>query len=139
MSKKPNVKVTSRFTRSMAYKANAVKFVVKNDNEIETVVLDDEENGYIPHDGHDMDPKAMTHPVTHSPCVSDKNPQIDSVLDPPIKGKSIEGNLPAPYRIGEVIHPLFVNCLLDKIRGMEVEITEMVERSDTVKAENVKL
>ena len=139
MSKKANVKVTSRFTKSMAYKANAVKFVVKNDNEIETMVLDDEENGSVPHDGHAMDPEAVTHPVTHSPCVSDKNPQIDSVLDPPIKGKSIEGNLPAPYRIGEAIHPLFVNFFLDKIRGMEVEIIEMVARSDTVKTENVKL
>ena len=139
MSKKPNVKVTSRFTRSMAYKANVVKSVVKNDNDIETVVLDDEENGPFSHDGLDMDSKPISHPIAHSPHVSDQNPQIDSMLDPPIKGKSIEGNPPAPYRIGEAIHPLFVNCLLDKIHGMEVEITEMVARSDAVKAENVKL
>ena len=139
MSKKQNIKVTSRFTRGMASRANAVKSVVKNDNDIETVVLDDEENGPVSHEGPDMDPESISRPTAHSPYVSDKNLQIDSMLDPPIKGKSIEGNLPAPYRIGEAIHPLFVNCLLDKIRGMEVEITEMVERSDTVKAENVKL
>ena len=41
MSKKPNVKVTSRFTRSMVTKANVVKSSVKNNKDIETVVLDE--------------------------------------------------------------------------------------------------
>ena len=103
-------------------KSSAVKSSVKNNKYVETVVLDEEENGPVSHEGPEMDPESISHPIAYSPYVSDKNPQIDSVLDPPIKGKSIEGNLPAPYRIGEAIHPLFVNCLLDKIRGMEVEI-----------------
>ena len=64
---------------------------------------------------------------------------MDSMPDPQIQGKPVEGNLPGSYRIGEAVHPLFVNCLLDKIRRMEVEITEMVARSDAVKAGNVKL
>ena len=139
MRNKPNVKVTSIFTRSMVAKANAVKFSVKNNKDIETVVLDGEENGSVLHDDPDMDPEPVIHPVEHIPHIFDKDPQMNSVPDPQIKGKSIEGNLPGTYRIGEAIHPLFINCLLDKIRKMEVEITEMVARSDVVKAENVKL
>ena len=64
---------------------------------------------------------------------------MDSVPDPPIKGKSVEVNLPGSYQIGEAIHPLFVNCLLDKIHRMEVEIIEMVAHSDAMKTENVSL
>ena len=99
-------------------KASAVKSSVKNNKDVETVVLDEEENGPVSHDGPDMDSEPITHPIEHSPHVSDKNSQIDSVLDPPIKDKPVEENLPGSYRIGEAIHPLFVNCLLDKIRRM---------------------
>ena len=67
------------------------------------------------HDGPDLDHEPIIHHAENSPHISDKNPQIDFVLDPPIKGKSIEGNLPGPYQIGEAVHPLFVNCLLHKI------------------------
>ena len=40
----------------MASRANAVKSAVKNDSDIETVVLDDEENGPVSHKGPDMIP-----------------------------------------------------------------------------------
>ena len=139
MSKMPSVKVTGRITRSMVAKANAVKSSVKNNKDIEMVVLDGEENGPVLHDGPDMEPEPVTHPVKHSPDISDKDPQVDSVPDPQIKGKSVEGNIPGSYRISEAVHPLFVNCLLGKIRRMEVEITEMSTRSDSVKAENMRL
>ena len=61
------------------------------------------------------------------------------MVDPPVQGKSSEGNLPGSYRIGEAIHPLFVNCLLDKIHRMEEEVIEMVAHGDAMKAENIIL
>ena len=61
------------------------------------------------------------------------------MVDPPVKGKSVEANLPGSYRIGEMVHPLFVNCLLDKIHRVEGELTEMVTQYDVIKAESIKL
>ena len=61
------------------------------------------------------------------------------MVDPPIEGKSVEANLLGSYRIGEMIHPLFVNCLLDKIHRMEEEITGMVAHHDSMKAENTRM
>ena len=116
----------------MVSKVNVVKSPAKDNKDIETVVLDDEEN-------RPASPKPVTHHAENNPHIPDKNPQIDSVPDPEVKGKSVEGNLPGSCQIGEAIHPLLVNCLLDKIHGMEVEIIEMVARNDVVKAENVKL
>ena len=139
MSKNPNVKVMNRFTRSMVAKANDIKSPVKNNNDIETVVLDDEENGPVQHDGFDMDPEPITNPIEHSPHISDKDPQVDSAPKPQIEDKLAEGNLPGSYRISEAVHPLFVNCLMDKTRRMEVEITEMVACSDSMKAKNMRL
>ena len=139
MNKKPDVKVTSRFTRSMASKVNVVKSPVENNKDIEMVVLDEEENRPVSHHGPDLNHEPIIHHVENSPHVSDKNLQVDSVPDPPIKGKSVEVDLPGSYRMGEAIHPLFVNCLLDKIHRMEVEITEMVAYSDAMKTENVSL
>ena len=71
--------------------------------------------------------------------MSDTNPQVDPVVDPPIKGKSVEANLPGSYRIDEVMHALFVNYLLDKIHRMEEGVTEMVAHGDAIKAENIRL
>ena len=61
------------------------------------------------------------------------------MVDPPVKGKFVETNLPGSYRIGEMIHPLFVNCLLDKIHRMEEEVTEMVAHCDAMKTENIRM
>ena len=90
MSKTPSVKVMGRLTRSMVAKSNAVKSSVKNNKDIEMVVLDGEENGSVLHDGLDMDPELVTHPVEHNPHISDKDSQMDSVPDPQIKGKPVE-------------------------------------------------
>ena len=64
---------------------------------------------------------------------------MDSVLDPQIKGKPAIGDPAGSYWISEAIHPLFVNCLLDKLRRMEIEIKELVALNDSVKAENTRL
>ena len=45
-------------------------------------------------------------------------------------------NLPGFNRIGEMVHPLFVNCLLYKIHRMEEEITGMVAHRDAMESEN---
>ena len=43
IGKRPNAKVIGRFTRSMLTKGNVVKPPVRNNVDIETVVIDDEE------------------------------------------------------------------------------------------------
>ena len=90
-------------------------------------------------DDLDIDHEPIVNHADRSPHVSDKNLQVDPVIDPPMKGKSIEVNLPGSYRIGETVHPLFVSCLLDKIHRMEIELTEMVTRNDVIKYENLRL
>ena len=115
MSKTPSVKVMGRFTRSMVVKTNYVKPSEKNIEDIETVVLDEEENGTVQHDGPDINPKPVNNPVEHNPHISDKYPQVHSMPNPQAEDKLAEGNLPGSYRISEAVHPLFINCLLDKI------------------------
>ena len=38
-----------------------------------------------------------------------------------------------------MMHPLFVNCLLDKIRRMEERVDEVVANHDLMEADNTKL
>ena len=38
-----------------------------------------------------------------------------------------------------MMHPLFVNCLLDKIRRMEERVNEVIANHDLMKADNLKL
>ena len=138
--KRPNVKVNGRFTRSMVTKVSVVKSAVSNNVDIEIVVLDDEEEKPVSPDyGLDIDHEPFVNPADSSPHVSDKNLQVDPVVDSPMKGKSVEVNLPGSYQIGEAVHPLFVSCLLDKIHRMEIELTEMVTRDDVIRAENLRL
>ena len=138
--KRLNVKVTGKFTTSMLAKVSAVKSSVSNNINIETVVLDDEEEKLVsPDDGLDIDHEPIVNHADNSPHVFDTNPQIDPVVDPPVKSKSVEANLPRPYQIDEVMHSLFVNCLLDKIHRMEEGVTEMVAHGDAIKDENIRL
>ena len=37
------------------------------------------------------------------------------------------------------MHPLFINCLLEKIRRMEERVTEIVSNRDVMEADNLKL
>ena len=41
--------------------------------------------------------------------------------------------------VGDMMHPLFINYLLDKIRRMEERITEIVANRDVMEADNLKL
>ena len=124
----------------MLDKVSAVKSFVSNNINIEIVVLDDEEEKLVsPNDGLDIDHDPIVNHADNNPHVSDTNSQIDPVVDPPIKGKSVEANLPGSYRIDEVMHPLFVNCLLDKIHRMEEGVIEMVTHGDAIKDENIRL
>ena len=118
--KRPNGKVTGRFTRSMLAKVSTVKSSVSKSINIEIVVIDDEEENPVSlNDGLDVDHEPVVNHANNSPHVSDENLQVHPVVDPPAKDKSTEANLPGFYRIGEMVHPLFVNCLLDKIHRME--------------------
>ena len=81
-------------------KVSAVKSIMSNNIDIETVVLDDEEEKLVsPNDGLDIDHEPIINHADNSPHVSNKNPKIGPVVDPPIKGKSVEVNLPGSYRI----------------------------------------
>ena len=104
----------------MLAKVSTVKSSVSKSIDIETIVIDDEEENPIsPNDGLDIDHEPVVNHADNSPPMSDKNLQVDLVVDPPAKDKSVEANLPGFYRIGEMAHTLFVNCLLDKIHRME--------------------
>ena len=81
----------------------------------------------------------MTHLEEHNPHIPDRDPKMDSMPDPQINSKPAEGDPAGSYRFNEAVHPLFVNRLLDKIRRMEIEIKEVVELNDSVKAENTRL
>ena len=98
-----------RLTRSMVEKVNTIKPSVKDSKDIEMIVLDEEEHGPFSHDCPDMYPKPTNHPVEKIPYIPDKDPQMDSVPDPQIKGKTAEGDPIGSYRISEAVHPLFVN------------------------------
>ena len=139
ISEIPSVRVTGRVTRSMVAKANVVKPSVKDSKDIETIVLDDEEYGPVPHDCPNVDPEPVTHPVECNPHIPDMDPEMDSMLDPQIKGRPVEGSPTGSYRFNEAVHPLFVNHLLDKIHRMEIEMKEGVALNDSMKAKNMKL
>ena len=77
----------------MLAKVSAVKSSMSNNINIETVVLDDEEEKLVsPDDGLDIDHEPIINHADNSPHVSDTNPQVEPVVDPPIKGKYIEAN-----------------------------------------------
>ena len=62
--KRPNGKVTSRFTRSMLSKVNDVKSAVSNNVDIETVLLDDEEEKTVsPDNGLDIGHEPFVNPA----------------------------------------------------------------------------
>ena len=93
----------------------------------------------FPDDDRNIGHEFISNLADDSPPVFDKDVWVDPVVDPQAKGKTIETNLPGSYQDGHMIHPLFVNCLLDKIHRMEVRVTEMVAHRDIMEAENIKL
>ena len=120
-------------------KANVVMPFVKDSKDIETIVLDDEEHGPVSHDCPHVDPEPMTHPTEHNPHIPERDPKMDFVPNPQIKGKPPKGDPTGSYRFSETVHPLLINRLLDKIRCMEIEIKEVVALNDSMKAENMRL
>ena len=96
--KRPKAKVIGRFTRSMVAKGSTIKPSVNKNIDIETVVLDDDEqNSVLPNDGRDIEHEFTANPTDNSPLESNKNLQVDPLVNPPVKGKSVEANLPGSY------------------------------------------
>ena len=69
----------------------------------------------------------------------DKDVREDPVIDLPSKEKSVETSSPVFREVGDMMHPLFVNCLLDKICRMEERVNEVVANRDLMEADNLKL
>ena len=128
-----------RFTRSMA-KGNVVKSPVNDGVCVETVVIDDEEvDPVFPVDNHNVRHESISNPVDDSLPAFDKDVRVDPVVDPPAKGKPVETNILGSYQVEDMMHPFFVNCLLDNIRSMEGRVTDMLAYHDIVDTENLKL
>ena len=89
--------------------------------------------------GRGIEHEFIPNPADNSPPAFNKDLRVDPAVDPQAKGKTVETKLPGFYQDGNMIHPLFVNCLLDKIHKMEVRVTEMVAHRDIMEAENLKL
>ena len=103
------------------------------------MIDNDEINPVLPVDDHNVGHEFISNPAEDSPLVFDKDIRVDPVVDPPAKGKTVETNVSGSYQVGDMIHPLFVNCLLDKIHSMEGRVTEMLAYRDIVETENLKL
>ena len=81
--KRPKAKVIGRFTRSMVAKGSTIKPSVNKNIDIETVVLDDDEQNLVfPDDGRDIEHESIPNPADDSPHESDKNLQVDHVVNP---------------------------------------------------------
>ena len=63
----------------------------------------------------------------------------DSVIDSPAKEKPVGTSPPDFHYVGDMMHPLFINCLLEKIRRMEERVNEVVANRDLMEADNLKL
>ena len=137
--KRPKTKLMGRFTRSMA-KGNIVKPPVNDGIRVETVMIDDDEiNPVLPVDDHNVGHEFISNPADDNPPAFDKDVQPIPIGDLPVKGQTVETNLPSSYQVEGVIPPMFITCLLDKIRSMEGRVTEMSSHRDVVEAENLKL
>ena len=138
-SDRPKAKIMGRFTRSMA-KGNAVKSPVNDGVRVETIVIDDEEvDPVFPIDNHNVAHESISNPADDSLPTSTKDVRVDPIVDPPAKGKPIEANLSDSYQVGDMMHPMFVNCLLDKIHSMEGRVIEMLAYRDIVETVNLNL
>ena len=124
----------------MVAKGRHVKPPMSNSVHVETVMLDDEEqNPVLPDVGRDIENELIPNLAEDSPPAFDKDLWVDPIVDPPAKGKNVETKLPSSYQAGDLIHPMFVTCLLDKIHRMEGRVIEMLAHRDIVEAENLKL
>ena len=128
-------------------KSNAVKTPMTDNVQVETVVLDDEElNLPLPVNDNIVQPEFVSNLVDESPPVIGKNTPVcekdareEHVIDPPFKVNSVETSSPVLREVGDMMHPLFINCLLDKIRKMEERMNEVVANRESMEADNLKL
>ena len=64
---------------------------------------------------------------------------VDHMTDSTLQEKPVK-TTPTIFRgTGETIHPLFISCLLDKVRRMEERMNEIVASRDLMKTDNVEL
>ena len=62
----------------------------------------------FPDDDRNVGHEFILNLADDSPPAFDKDVQVDPVVDPQAKGKTVETNLPGFYQDGNMIHPLFV-------------------------------
>ena len=132
-------KLVGRFTRSMT-KGQPVKTPMSDSAHIETVVIDDEagDPSFPVNDQsveHEFD---LNHDHDNPPAI-DKEIQVDPVIGHPTKEKHVKSSSPSSYGIDGMMHPLFVNCLLEKNCRMEERVSEVVANRGLMKADNVML
>ena len=136
---RPKAKVFGRFIRSKA-KGSVVKPPVRKNVDVETIIIDDDEqNPVSPDVSHDIEDEFIPNPIEDSPPMFDKDIRVDPVVDLPVKGNTVETNLPSSYQARDMIHPMFITRLLDKIHRMEGRVTEISAHRDIVEAKNLKL
>ena len=72
------------------------------------------------------------------PAVDKKIPEVpvDYMTDSVVNEKSVKTTSAFSRGIGETIHPMFVNCLLDKVRRMEEKMNEIVASRDLLRIDN---
>ena len=128
-------------------KGNTVKTLVTDSVQVETVVLDDEETDLPPPvNDNIVQPEFVPNLLDENPPaigkdipVVDKDVRGDSVIDSQAKEKPVGASPPDFHYVGDMMHPLFINCLLDKIRRMEERVNEVVANHDLMEADNLKL
>ena len=121
-------------------KGNIVKPPVNDGIRVETVVIDDDESNLIfPVDDHNVGHEFISNPADDGPPAFDKDVRPVPVVDLLVKGQTIDTNLPNSHQVGDMIPPMFITCLLDKIHSMEGRVTEVSVHRDVVEAENLKL
>ena len=64
---------------------------------------------------------------------------VDRMTDPIVKEKPVKITSTVLRGNGETIQPLFISCLLDKVRRMEDRMNEIVASRDLMKTDNVEL
>ena len=90
-------------------------------------------------DDHNVGPQSTSNPVEDGSSAFDKDVHLDPIIDLPAKEKPVETSSSGFHDVGDMMHPLFVNCLLDKIRRMEERVNEVIANRDLMKADNLKL
>ena len=126
-----------RFTRSMA-RGNAAKTPVPRNARIDTVVIDDEAED-LPVNDQSVEHEFNLNFDHDNPPPVDKEVQVNPVIGHPTEENPVELSSPGSYCIDGMMHPLFINCLLDKIRIMEERVKEVAANRDSMKDDNAEL